>query len=299
MLYRVTDTDGQLLPQEIWLEEEYGTFSPAMYSFVDDKRWPASAPGGFWDKHPAGVYPPATQTLGLLDSGYEASDVWSTGTAASMAHPPCLVMSVPPHPTTSISSQTQATEAGATTVDDVPFPNPFGYLMYWGVLANGDVGILPWGIYEDDDGDPATEGGLIAWWDGVQYRWGIDGSVVDGVVTPEDAFAPVDPALLAEWALSPLQEEPDFDLYPDTGFPPGPLYETGVMDDLAGLNIDYFVYLGRNYNAVANPTFTIRMTAVSVDAAGVEPDDYGNETPAWVDNPAPPLETFLDACSRR
>jgi hypothetical protein len=49
------------------------------------------------------------------------------------------------------------------TIDTVPLPDPFGYLMYGGVLADGDVGILPQGIYEDDDGDPATEGRLIAW----------------------------------------------------------------------------------------------------------------------------------------
>jgi hypothetical protein len=171
--------------------------------------------------------------------------------------------------------------------------------MYGGVLEDGDTGILPRGIYEDDDGDPATEGRLIAWWDGLLYRWGIDGAVFDGVITPEDAFAPVDLSLLAEWALYPLQEEPDFDLYPDTGFPPGPLYGTGVIDDLAGLNIDYFVYLGRSYDVAEYPTFTVRMTAVSVDNADPYGDGTvapgfpiadgvnGNEIPAWVSDPAP------------
>ncbi|MDJ0807574.1 MAG: choice-of-anchor F family protein [Gammaproteobacteria bacterium] len=285
------DSTGQELPQEIWLEEEYGTFSPAMYSFVGDKRRPL---GGFWDKRPAGVYPPAIQSLGLLDSGVAASDdpvYWDSRVDGATALPGYVGATTPNY---FDIIATQATEVGATTVDDVPLPNPFGYLMYWGVLADGDVGILPWGIYADDDGIPATEGGLIAWWDGAQYRWGIDGSVFDGVVNPDDAFAPVDPALLAEWAENPLVEEPDFVLYPDTGFPPGPLYETGVTDDLAGLNVDYFVYLGRNYDAAANPTFTIRMTTVSVNAAGVQPNDYGNEEPAWVANPAPPLEDFLN-----
>jgi hypothetical protein len=36
------------------------------------------------------------------------------------------------------------------------------------------------------------------------------------------------------------------------------------------------------------------MTPVSVDAVGIEPGDYGNDIPAWVDNPAPPLEAFLE-----
>jgi len=295
------ENGGQELPQEIWLEEEYGTFSPTMYSFTTDQR--TEPFGGFWDKRPAGIYPPEIQTLGMLDSGYQPSDspvYWDRRVDGANALPGYFGATTPNY---FDIIATQATEYGATTVDDVPMPNPFGYLMYWGVLADGDVGILPQGIYEDEDGDPATEGSLIAWWDGLQYRWGIDGPAFDGVITPDEAFAPVDTALLAEWALSPLQEEPD----PVTGeFPPGPLYETGVADDMAGLNIDYFVYLGRQYDAAANPTFTVRMTAVSVDNADPYGDDTeapgfpiadgadGNQTPAWVANPAPPLESFLD-----
>jgi len=295
-----SDSTNQRLPQEIWLEEEYATFSPTMYSFVDDKRMVnRGIPGGFWDKRPAGIYPPAIQTLGLLDSGAEASDAdvyWDSRVdgASPLAG---YIGAITPNYFDIIA--TQAAEAGATTVDNVPLPNPFGYLAYQGVLSDGsygpfgDSGTLPQGIYRDDDGDPATEGGLIAWWDGLQYRWGIDGAVFDGVVEPDQAFAPVDLALLQQWAELPLLEEPDFDLYPDTGYPPGPRYELGVTDDLGGLNIDYFVYLGRNYDADASPTFTIRMEPVSVGDVGIEPGDYGNEEPAWVGNPAPPLETFL------
>ena len=306
----VLDSAGQELPQEIWLEEEYGSFSPTMYSTIDDKR---TAPiGGFWDKNPAGIYPPEIQTLGKLDSGYQPSDAdvyWDSRVDGALPLPGYYGATTPNYFDMIV---TQAANVGATTTDTVPEPNPFGYLAYWGVLSDesygefGDSGILPQGIYVDDDGIPATESGLLAWWDGAQYRWGIDGSLVDGVVTPEDAFAPVDPALLAQWALSPVVEEPDFVAYPETGFPPGPLYETGVADDLGGINVDYFVYLGRNYDAAVNPTFTIRMTAVSVDTADPYGDgtpapgfplqigDYGNDIPAWVANPAPALETFLD-----
>ena len=294
----VFDSDDQALRQEIWLEEEYSTFSPAMFSFFGDKRRPL---GGFWDKRPGGIYPPAIQTLGLLDSGYEASDdpvYWDSRVDGATALPGYIGATTPNY---FDIIATQATEYSLTTVDDVPLPNPFGYLAFQGVLSDasygefGDFGILPLGIYEDEDGDPATEGSLIAWWDGAQYRWGIDGEVFDGVIEPGEAYKPVAIADLQEWALSPLQEEPDFALYPDTGFPPGPLYELGVNDDLGGLNIDYFVYLGRQYVVQEdNPTFTIRMTTVSVDAVGLEPGDYGNEIPAWVGNPAPPLESFVD-----
>ena len=49
---QIQDSTGQDLRQEIWLQEEYSTFSPKMYSFPDDKRT-IDIGGGFWDKQPA------------------------------------------------------------------------------------------------------------------------------------------------------------------------------------------------------------------------------------------------------
>ncbi len=57
---QVQDSTGQDLRQEIWLEEEYSTFSPKMYSFPDDKRT-IDIGGGFWDKQPGGIEPPEIQ----------------------------------------------------------------------------------------------------------------------------------------------------------------------------------------------------------------------------------------------
>lgn len=299
--------DGQPLPQEIWLEEEYGAFSPRMYSTIDDKRMLAiGIPGGFWDKRPGGIYPPEIQTLGVLDSGYEASDddVYWDSRVDGATELPGYIGATTPNYFDMVSVQA----ADADDVLDID-PGPFGYLMYWGVLSDesygqfGDFGILSQGIYRDDDGDPTSEGDLIAWWDGDEYRWSIDGEVFDGVVTPEEKFDPVATELLQEWALYPLVEDCGVDC------PPGPLFETGVMDDLGGLNIDYFVYLGRseNYDAAANPNFTIRLTAVSTASTdpygdgrlstptGLIADNaYGNsDTPPWVVNEAPALETFI------
>jgi MYXO-CTERM domain-containing protein len=167
-------------------------------------------------------------------------------------------------------------------------PSPFGYLMYYGVLADGDIGNLSQGVYMDEDGDPATEGDLFAWWDGNEYRWGAD-PTYDGNID-EDAFTVVPRELLVEWSMFPLQEAPDA----NGDFPAGPLYEIGVMDDLAGLNVDTFVYLGRNFTG---NQFTVRLTATSVDAAGINPGDIGNQVPAWdpvVGTPAPELATFIN-----
>ena len=193
--------------------------------------------------------------------------------------------------------------AGVTGINQ---PNPFGYMMNFGVLADGDIGNLSQGVYTDEDGDPATEGDLVAWWDGDEYRWGSDPDVngeIDG-----DMFAVVPRETLVSWALHPLEETPDFDKYPDTGFPPGPLYEVGILDDVAGLNVDAFVYLGRTFSG---NQFTIRLTAVPVTSDDPYGDgsltpgfpmsggETGNEIPAWAPGgtgtPAPALDTFVNA----
>ncbi len=286
------DSTGQALPQEIWLEEEYSSFSPKMYSTIDDKRMLGiGIPGGFWDKRPAGNYPPAVQTLGVLDSGTAPSDdpvYWDSRVDGAT---PLAGYVGPTTPNYFDLVANQFAEYDITTPLP-PTPYPFGYLMWYGVLADGDVGQLAQGIYVDEDGDPSTEGDLLAWWDGAIFRWSIDGPVFDGVVEPDQAYLPVDPELIKTWALYPLQEEPD----PVTGeFPEGPLYEIGVNDDLGGLNIDSFVYLGRNYDVATNPTFTVRLQTMATSTAGVLPGDYGNETPAWVTSPAPDLESFISA----
>jgi len=287
----VFDSTGQAIPQEIWLEGEYSTFSPTMYSFNTDKR--TTPVGGWWDKRPSGINPPEIQTLGKLDSGYTDSADYTTRIDGSVPLPGYYGATTPNY--FDIVS-TQAT--GVIDGTGIDIPSPFGYMMYYGVLADGDIGILSQGVYEDPDGDPATEGDLKAWWDGDEYRWGAD-PTYDGNID-DDAFTIVPRETLVEWSMFPLQEEPD-----ENGeFPAGPLYELGEMDDLAGLNVDTFVYLGRKFTG---NQFTVRLTAVPVDSdqpygpgTGGAPGfpmvggEYGNQTPAWVANPAPALTTFIN-----
>ena len=285
---------GQPIPQEIWLEEEYSTFSPTMYSFNTDKR--TTPVGGWWDKRPAGINPPATQTLGVLDSGTADSTVYYSDPRADGG---TLNDTVYKGATT--GNYFDITEAQAKNyVDDliinpdldalgdgvITLPGPFGYLMHLGVLAAGDSGVASWGIDVDEDGDPATEGDLIAWWDGDEYRWGSDPDV-NGLID-DNAFTPVPRETLVEWAMFPLQEEVD----PVTGeWRTGPLYELGVMDDLTGLNVDSFVYLGRQFT---DNQFTIRLTAISVEnGLGYSGGEVGNQTPAWVTTPPKALVDYI------
>ena len=296
---QVQDSTGQDLRQEIWLEEEYSTFSPKMYSFPDDKRT-IDIGGGFWDKQPGGIEPPEIQTLGKLDSG----DALSTDSVYDRIDPsgsasdnlPVFRGATTPNYLSLADNQALGTIDGP--INTTP-QSAFGYLMYFGVLSDdsygpfGDFGNVSQGIYMDEDGDPATEGSLIAWWDGTNFRRGIDPDQ-NGLIE-ENKFTILDRETLVEYALHPLEEEPD----PVTGeFPPGPLYELGLNDDLAGLNVDSFVYLGRTYN-LANPNFTIRLRTTSVNNAPFA-GTTGADVPPWgisTDlNPpvAPGLDTFVN-----
>ena len=292
----------QILRQEIWLEEEYSTFSPKMYSLNTDKR--TTPVGGWWDKRPAGIYPPQLQTKGKLDSGtVDTSNYYPDANPDRVDGGEVNTIDSYQGATTSnyfniVGAQAQSyVPADPLTIDtngEIDQPVPFGYLMHFGVLSHGDYGIVSRGVYMDEDGDPSSEGDLVAWWDGDEYRWGSD-PTYDGEIN-DDGFAIVPRETLVEWGLFPLQEEPD----PVTGeFPAGPLYEIGVMDDLAGLNVDSFVYLGRNFNNdttnSGHTNFTIRLTAVSVEKGlGYSGGETGNEPPPWVTKPPKDLVGYIN-----
>lgn len=253
------DSTGQPIRQEIWLEEEFATFSPAMYSTITDTR--TDPVGGFWDKIDAGISYPEIQSESIIDSGSSVNALGYRGT------------------TTPNYYQVPVTQGlGA---DPVISGNVFGYLMDYGVLHDDDLETLAQGIYMDDDGDAATEGSLLAWWDGVNYRYGIDKDS-DGVID-EDTFGIVPDSELAYMATRPLDEHEIL---------PPPRFEVGIIDDLAGLNVDTFIYLGRNFDVTTQPTFTVRMVAQSVTAAGAD-GDAGNQLPDWYTKPAPPLTDFI------
>ena len=132
------------------------------------------------------------------------------------------------------------------------------------------------GIYKDDDGDPATEGSLYAWWDGSSpsccYRWGIRGGPGG-----EDAWSIVSDAALAEMEARPLAE---------TEVLEPPRYEVAYMDDLGGLNMDTFIKITKDYNVTLRPTFTVRLTGQSIADAGVVSGATGTADGPWVANPA-------------
>ena len=248
---------------QVWLEEEYATISPAMYAVVGDDRNPE---GGYWDKEPAGIYPPAMQTANVIDSGvvYDAT-VEKTGAITS-------------------NYFNVGKYSREPLVDLLPDRIMFGYLMYYGIFEEGDPGLIPMGIYQDDDGDPATEGGLFAWWDGTSptccYRWGIDKDD-NGLIGP-DPWGTLSDAELAYIAARELENT--------TELPPH--YEIAYADDLGGLNMDTYIKITPDYDVAANPTFTVRLTGQSIAAANVADGAPGTADGPWVATPAMEFADF-------
>jgi hypothetical protein len=139
------------------------------------------------------------------------------------------------------------------------------YFSRWGYMLNYDR--LPTAIYEDVDGDPGTEGDLVAFWDGANWRYGFTKN-----------FAVVPDSVLGAWGALPLGTTPL----------PGPRYYVSNIDDLSGLNVDVFITLDETYvPAVDGNTITMRVSTVAQEG-----DIPGNEaTPPWL-TPAPPLDTY-------
>ncbi len=219
--------------REVWQPLDYATFSPSMFDDGIDPRFDV----GFFDDELAGVQPPQDVEAGdktqYIDTGTENRD-----------------------------GLNGAIIEGATTPN---YFDLFGYPL--------PFSMLPTGIYEDDDGIAASEGSLIAWWDGSDWRYGQD-----------QAFAVVPYEVLRDWAARPLSEDEVLD---------PPRYETGLIDDLGGLNVDSFIYLGDGFDFTANPTITFRITPFVLTANTID----GTEDPLWTlpGNEAPELSSYLEA----
>jgi hypothetical protein len=211
---------------DLWNSAEFATISPSMYSLDTDDR---SIPnGGFWDTAPAGFTNPTVN----LDTQISSGDLTLNYT----------------------DIQDPSAQASKLTDD---YGTLFGTLQYYGILSEPyhDYGLIPPGIYLDDDGDPATEGGIYAWWDGAEYRWGVDGATRGTYASqPGDAWDALSDTQLAVAAYNQLDENA-------TAPFSGPKFEIGYADDMAGLNQDVYIKLADGFTA--GDQFTIRLTATS------------------------------------
>lgn len=148
--------------------------------------------------------------------------------------------------------------------------------------------LAPTVIARYDDGDPEVESDAIeAWWDGYHWRYGV---AQDFAIVPDDQ--------LTQWAELLLGR----DLPEEPG---AARYNSEFADDLSGLNMDTYLYLGDDLlEPGENPHFndgpprlesiTLRYTAIPVSGLGTVP---GTDDPEWTlpDNEAPPLSSYMAA----
>ena len=191
--------------REVWNPATYATFSPGTYNLPlpATSKTPEELAGFF----------------GATIAGLVPAQVWR----------------VPDHPTHlqwRNPSPWDASVFGAITQN---------YFSRWGYMLN--YARLPTGIYEDLDGDPATEGDLKAFWDGTNWRYGFAKN-----------FEVVPDSVLGTWGALPLGTTPL----------PGPRYYTAVIDDLGGINVDVFIKLDETYDtAVDGDKITMRVSTVA------------------------------------
>ena len=119
--------------------------------------------------------------------------------------------------------------------------------------------MLPYGVFFDDDGDPATDAELLAW-------YGMDPSLNDG-------------AGALGWmggsqpGSDPFRSIPDTEIY---GYGENLLYTQGLIDDLVNVGLNYIVTLG-DVSTFPGATFTIRITPQLDTSGAPDPEFVGNE----------------------
>ena len=144
---------------------------------------------------------------------------------------------------------------------------------------------VPYGIFFDDDGDPATDAVLMAWWglgSNGSYQWMYgqlahyaDGEAPEGMT--ED-FSPVSAEQIATWLPESVAE--------GTVNP----YAIDHIDDFANLNLNYVVNVGAigswPTNSAEGANFTIRVTPKALDGDAPEHTLEANLPPQLGTDPA-------------
>ena len=170
------------------------------------------------------------------------------------------------------------------TADPPLVGNVFGYLL--------PDEKAPFVIAQHDDGNPETESdSLVAWWDGINYRYGQAG---DLDIEDDLPYGIVPLTQLQQWAALPLGLDPGLTEDPAR-------FEFLLSDDHANANMDIYLHISENIldniNGDGQPKFdniTLRLTAKSVASLGLG-EIAGSEDPLWLEpgNEAPPLNDFV------
>ena len=141
------------------------------------------------------------------------------------------------------SGETDTLTSGAILPSDYPSVPPVtgdAVNQFGDWLPNN---MLPYGIFYDDDGNPATDAELVAW-------YGVNSTGLGWMTGQAGDFADVLPPQIEAWSNNSL-------------------YFMGVIDDLVNVGLNYIVTVG-DVSAVSS-SFTIRITPVIADNPSVLP----------------------------
>ena len=236
--------------RRVWQPDRFAHFSPKLFDDGSRERFEP----GFFDHQAAGLFPPQE-----FEDGDKTQFIFS---GRDQVNSNMVFGAITPN-----YSDMKAEQA-ADAQDISGFP--FGYTL------NEDR--APTVIERHDDGDPTTEGdAIMAWWDGDDWRYGVDGN-----------FGVVEEDQLVQWAALLL----GFD---SPGIEDPTRYGMEeAFDDLSAINSDVYLYLDESFDVDLHETLTLRITPVSVTEGGVS-GQPGTEEPVWTEegNEATPLESYM------
>ena len=122
--------------------------------------------------------------------------------------------------------------------------------------------MLPQGIFWDDDGNPATDAQLVAW-----YGYNPTAGDLTWMTGAADGFTEVTPQTIIDWGANLT-------------------YTMGVIDDLVNVGLNYIVTVG-DVTTYPEDNFTLRVTPVR--------DSSETGAPAFADVEPDPILIFTDS----
>lgn len=204
------------VPAAIWAEDQLAVFSEGLFGPYDDK----------------------TETLGFFDPVNRAG---------------FKILEYQPNPEIPATRTDILHSDGPLVSDYAEIPPGSGVEGQFGPWLPNNM--LPYGIFFDDDGDPATDAQLLAW-------YGFDPSLNNG-------------AGALGWMGGSQDIDGPFSSIPEaeiTEYGMNLLYTQGPIDDLVNVGPNYIVTLG-DVTTFPDSTFTIRITPIA-DMSGTPAPQY-------------------------
>ena len=240
-------------PIRVWNPQRFSTFSSKAFDDGSRDRFEE----GFFSNEAAGLFPP-TDIVNATDDGEKASFI---GSGEEIRLDGAYGAITPNYFSLADS--------------DGVAPGVFGYML--------SDSLAPTTISRFDAGIAGGESdAIVAWWDGSDWLYGQKGDA-----SGDNPYGVVPDSQLTEWADQLLGVDD-----PSKG-DSSVRYASELADDIAGQNMDFFIYINDDIlDETGTPKYdniTVRVTGVSTNGVA---STLGNDTPAWISNPAPELSSY-------